>query len=100
MPQQPRPLLDQIQEILAKYRNLDLKDAKAVEAFTAQIQETSLPTYHKEVLLAGLLIAESGETLLTLHLLKQQEVMRHTEALLNIERRVIEERLRKRGQAH
>ena len=96
MSQQPRALLDQIQDILAKYRNLNEKDKPATDAFAKLIAESTLPSYHKEVLVVGLLTPQDGETTLTLHLLKQQEQMRHTEALLNIERKVLEERIAKR----
>lgn len=96
MSQQPRGLLDQIQDILAKYRNLNEKDKVAVEAFTKLVAESGLPSYHKEVLVAGLLTVSEGETVLTLNLLRQQEQLKHTEALFNIERRVIEERTQKR----
>lgn len=96
MSQQPRALLDQIQDILAKYRNLNESDKDALDTFAKLIVDSNLPSYHKEVLVVGLLTPQDGETTLTLHLLRQQEQMRHTEALLNIERKVLEERISKR----
>jgi hypothetical protein len=96
MSQQPRALLDQIQDILARYRNLDEKDKGAMDAFAKMIADSGLPSYHKEVLVVALLTPQDGETVLTLSLLRQQEQLRHTEALLNIERRVLEERITKR----
>ena len=96
---QAKTLVDQIQEILAKYRNLNEKDLDAKDAFAKLIAESSLPSYHKEVLVVGLLTPQDGETVLTMSLLRQQEHMRHTEALLNIERRVIDERIKKRQSA-
>lgn len=91
----PRAFTDQIQEILAKYRNLDVKDKGATDAFAKQIAESTIPSYHKEVLVVGLLTARDGETTLSLHMLRQQEQLKHLEALLNIERRVLEERIAK-----
>lgn len=96
MSQQPRALLDQIQDILAKYRNLNEKDKGATDAFAKMIADSGLPSYHKEVLVVALLTPQDGETLLTLDLLRRQEQIRHTEALFNIERRVVEERIAKR----
>ena len=92
MSQQPRALLDQIQDILAKYRNLNEKDKGATDAFAKVIAESTLPSYHKEVLVVGLLTPREGETTLSLHMLHQQEQLRHLEAMVNIERRVLEER--------
>jgi hypothetical protein len=96
MSQQSRPLGDQLQEILAKYRNLNLKDPKACDEFTKAIVSSGLPSYHKEMLTIGLLTEHDGTTTLALHMLKNQEQLRHAEALHNIERRVLEERIAKR----
>lgn len=95
MSQQPRALLDQIQDILAKYRNLNEKDKGAMDAFAKVIADSSLPSYHKEVMVVGLLTAREGETTLALHMLHKQEELRHLEAMINIERRVLEERNQK-----
>lgn len=96
MSQSSRPLGDQLQEILAKYRNLNLKDAKACDEFTKLIVGSGLPSYHKEMLTIGLMTEHDGTTTLALHMLKGQEQLRHAEALHNIERRVLEERIAKR----
>ena len=100
--QQPRALIDQIQEIIAKYRTLstaDLKDLKKRTELAEMIDKSTLPAYHKEVRHLGLLTQNDGETTLALYLAKQQELLRHTEALLTIERRVLEERLQRQVQS-
>lgn len=97
--QQSRNLVDQIQEILAKYRNLDLKDAKKKAELRTMIEQSTVPSYHKEVLALALLTDNDGEVTLALYMAKQQEMLRHTEALLTIERRALEERLKKRQSA-
>jgi hypothetical protein len=99
MSQQPRAFLDQIQEILAKYRNLNEKDKAATDAFAKLIAESSLPSYYKEVLVVGLLTPRDGETILSMHMLRQQEQLKHQEALMNIEHRVLEERIQKHHSA-
>ncbi len=95
MANQPRAFIDQIQEVLAKYRNLDEKNKTDVDAFAKTIAESTIPSYHKEVLVVGLLTPRDGEATLALHLLRQQEQLKHLEALFNIERRVLEERIAK-----
>ena len=95
---QPRSLLDQIQSILSKYRNmslLDLKNKDKRQELVTAINETTIPSYHKEVMTLGLLTDNDGETVLAMYIAKQQEQLRHLQALLTIERNVLEERSRK-----
>lgn len=94
-----RPHLDQIQAFIATYRNLNEKDTAAKAALAKDIEASSLPSYHKEAMTVGLLTTGDGETILALSILRQQEQLRHTEALLNIERKVLEERIKKRQRA-
>jgi hypothetical protein len=95
MPQPSRSLGDQLQEIFAKYRNLNLDDPKACDEFTKLIQDSGLPQYHKELLTVGLLTKQHGIVPLALQIVKSQEQSRHAEALHNIERRVLEERIKR-----
>jgi hypothetical protein len=95
MPQQPQAQTVQIKDLLARYRGLNLKDETATKAFAKAIADSSIPSYHKDVLAVGLLTVQEGETVLTLSMLREQEKMRHLEALLNIEKRVLDERIKK-----
>ena len=95
MPQQPQAQTVQIQDLLARYRNLNLKDEAATKAFAKAIADSSIPSYHKDVLAVGLLTVQEGETIMTLAMLRSQEQMRHLEALISIEKRVLDERIKK-----
>jgi hypothetical protein len=93
MANSPRDFLNAITGILSAYRELKPGDEKGREAIAKQIAESNLPQFHKEAMTVGLLTKHDGETLLALSVLRQQEQMRHTEALFNIERRILEARM-------
>lgn len=85
----------QLESILERYRKSDTRDGRQRQALADTIQASTLPRYHKEALLAVLLAATSEEITLSLLLLRNQELLRHADALNAIERRVLAERLKK-----
>lgn len=85
----------QLESILESYRKANTKDGRQRQALADSIQASTLPRYHKEALLAVLLASTSEEVTLSLMLLRNQELLRHADALNAIERRVLAERLKK-----
>lgn len=96
--QQHIPANAQLEAILAQYRKSDTMSERQRQQLSEEINKSRLPRYHKEVLLATLLAKTSEEVTLALHLLRNQELLRHADALNMIERKVLTERLRKINQ--
>lgn len=94
--QQPvLPAPAQLEAILARYRKADITKDPQRKALADEINQSRLPRYHKEVLLAVFLAKSSEEATLALHLLRSQEMLRHQDALGVIEAKAITERLNK-----
>jgi hypothetical protein len=96
----PKPLTDQIQEILAKYRNIDLKASPAdvkenKDELAKKIMESNLPLYHKEAMMAILFSPTVSEMMISLEIVRQQEKSRHASSMMAIEQRLLQERLQK-----
>ncbi len=89
------PITDQITEILAYYRTCNLKDDKDKTALLEKVQRSSVPAYFKEVL-TTLVVDNEADVVATLYTLRQQENLRHSEACLQIERKLLEARVQKR----
>jgi len=85
----------QLESILESYRKTNIKDGRQRQALADSIQASTLPRYHKESLLAILLASTGEEVTLSMQLLRNQEVLRHADALNAIERRLLAERLKK-----
>lgn len=89
------PTSAQLESILARYRKTDITKDPQRKALADEINQSRLPRYHKEVLLAVFLAKSSEEITLALHLLRSQEVLRHMDALGVIESKALTERLNK-----
>lgn len=90
-----KPASEQIQDILARYRTLPAKDKEGRDALGKMIAEASIPSYHKQILTVGLLAETDSEVVLTIEILRTEERIRHSSALAEIERRVLEARVQK-----
>lgn len=96
----PKPLTDQIQEIIARYRNINLKEntvnaTEAKDELAKMIRESGLPLYHKEAMMAILFSPTVPEMMISLEIVRQQENARHASSMLAIEQRLLQERLQK-----
>lgn len=87
--------IQQTNDILAAYIKMDSKDPEQAKALAKQISEAALPRYHKEVLQSVLLDADESRVTSILYLLKQQEILRHADALLKFEQRIMMARIQK-----
>ena len=85
----------QIQEIVALYLKTDISNEAQQKALSKLISESMLPRYHKEVMTAAFLEPDSSTCVSLLYLLKQQEILRHADALMKFEQQVIASRTRK-----
>lgn len=85
----------QMQDILALYEKTDTSVPAQQQALAKLISECALPRYHKEVMTAAFLEGDVNTFLSLLYLLKQQEIMRHADALMKFEQRVIAARTQK-----
>lgn len=92
------PATAQLEQILALYRKANTVDERHRQQLADEIGKSRLPRYHKEVLMATLLAKTSEEVTLALHLIRNQELLRHADALNMIERKVLAERLKKISQ--
>ena len=88
-----KPLNDQIQNIIARYRNTKTEEDRV--NLSQLISGSGLPTYHKEAMMAILLSKNESELMLSLEMVRMQEKNRHQSMMMAIESRLIQERMQK-----
>lgn len=94
-----KAIADQLTDILARYRNIAENDEKQREELSKLIGNSTIPGYHKEVLITVLLSKTESEMVCALEVSRNRERLRHAEAMASIESRALEERMRKRQRA-
>lgn len=92
---QSQTLNEQINELIALYQNTDIKNQAQRQDLATKVNESGLPRYHKEAMLIAFLSKSAEEVTVSLHLMRQQEVLRHSDALMKIEQRVLGARLKR-----
>ena len=90
-----KAIAEQLTDILNRYRNMNSNDEKQKEDLSKMIGISSIPNYHKEILITVLLSKTESEMVCSLEISRQRERIRHAEALVAIESRALEERMRK-----
>ena len=99
MPEQRNSLNEQLQNLIAAFHKANLSDKEQRQKLVESVNDSSLPSHHKEVLLVAFLTPNLNEVPLSLHLLRRREEMRHADALLKIESAAIGERLKRERSA-
>lgn len=87
--------MQQLTEICELFHRTDLNSDEARNALATKIDQSALPRYHKEVLKVSFLTKRVELVSIGLHVVHQQEILRHSDSLVKIQQKALAERLRK-----
>ncbi len=88
-------MIRQLHEICEQFHRTDLNNDEARNELSAKIDGSALPRYHKEVLKVAFLTKRPELVSIGLHVVHQQEILRHHDSLVKIQQKALTERIRK-----
>jgi hypothetical protein len=88
-------LVQQLHEICEMFHRTDLNSDEPRNKLAEKIDVSALPRYHKEVLKVAFLTKRPELVSIGLHVVHQQEILRHQDSLVKIQQKALTERIRK-----
>lgn len=82
-------------EITDLFHRTNLKDKEQVEKLSNAIDRATLPRYHKEILKVVFLTPDPTVVPMAVHVVTEQQMLRHHDSLVKIQQKAIAERLKR-----